>query len=207
MSPRLPVLCLAAALLAGCAVSRGRPQASSAAHQAKVEAVLAALRPELDRNFKLGPSWGLDQLQALDAANKLGGYAPEAGRLWDEQINVHYRANRRWMERTLRREVSGYRDDLLDDIVTVMDPASRGKDWTGKTKTGIVRWYLEATRTERRASSRAICQSLRSTPLKWAELYPRRGGFRFQRFGIDAPRFRKNCTFFRKRPKGRDVLT
>jgi hypothetical protein len=182
-SRALALLLCSAVVVSATTPERFRP--SYRARDAKIEAILSALGPELERDFQAGPPFSLTVLRGMAAANRLGPEGRDASRIWRDEINKHYRAHRSGTRLALGREVARLDGTSLDDVLALVLPESRNPQWHGTLNTGLVRYTVGDTQSVRRARIAAVCESLQSTPLRWSARYPQRQAFTFSRFGID----------------------
>lgn len=191
----MPTLCtgLLILLLGACVSSTERFVHQYQSRPAKVEAILAAMQPELEQSFREGPPYSMTELQGLHAANQLGPEGQDASRLWEQEITARYQFNRSKTTQALRREVSGYEDALMDDILALRVPHARNRRWRGTARTQLLKWPFSTTATAKAAHVQAVCQSLASTPVQWANLYPDRAPFTFERFNINSRLIQRWC--------------
>lgn len=178
---------------AGCAGSSERLSARPLSRADKIEQVLAAAQPQVEQRFREGPPYTLTVLRGLHAANQSGAEGKDASILWEQEIAARYRANRAQTVQALRAEVTGYSDDTLDDILAILAAKGRRDAPPGELRTNLRDWAFGFTQASRTATLTADCESITSTPRRWAELYPDRPPFTFERFGIDRALLENEC--------------
>ena len=84
---------------------------------------------------------------------------------------------------------------MLEDILAILLPEARNRRWEGLPNTHLRSWSFNATSTARAAHNEALCQSLVSMMGRWANRYPARAPFTFERFNIDSHRIARWCSF------------
>jgi hypothetical protein len=183
-----------ALLLCGCAITSQPQSAGHALHKAKVAALVAVLALRYEQNLDDGPAYTLTELEGLNAANGLGPEGQDAATLWEQEIKRHYQNGRSTTLARLRREVSQMDDASLETYIKRILSGSNSAESNDAGRVINVRSVWFHTRTSRRAHIDAICRSLRSTPTRWARLYPDRRSFSFDRFGINHALLKRWCT-------------
>ncbi len=183
------------AFLGGCASTSERFRPEYRSRTAKVESILLALQPEIAQSFRDGPPYSMTELEGMNAANQLGPEGQDAAILWKQEIDARYRSNREKTLEPLRHEIASYDDAMLEDILAILLPEARNRRWEGLPNTHLRSWSFNATSTARAAHNEALCQSLVSMMGRWANRYPARAPFTFERFNIDSHRIARWCSF------------